>query len=242
MTLIQFTPIFIRYLLIMRTALLALLLVLAPSISYAREYGHYDLNRIRTISEGPSGKKYAIDKQYLDQVLHDLGFHARNYPPQFDNPEDQRRAVQDAIAVSGMLDAVIVGPKPDTDLLVRAGFLGMIGKNLNITGSAQKADSNFKRSLKAAPSDPLGNFLYGTFLAGEGKLKRAIPYLEKALASGESDAAYTLGMVYKTLGNSKKAIDNLEIYRKSSPYNEQTAATLIAEIENSEAKKKGNKK
>ena len=225
-----------------RTALLALLVFLVPSISYAKEYGYYDLNLIRTISETKSGKKYAIDKNYLDQVLHDLGFHARNYPPQFDNPQDQKRAAQDVMAVTGMLDVVVMEPKPDNDLFLRAGFLGIIGKNLNIPGSAARADANFKKLLAAAPSNPEGNYLYGIFLADEGKPKKAVPHLKKALAAGITEAAYTLGMVYKTLGNKQKAIDNLETFRKSSPYSAENVDKLIDEIRSGKTKKKRNSK
>ena len=141
-----------------------------------------------------------------------------------------------------MLNAVAQEPKPDTELFLRAGFLGIIGKNLNIPGSAAGADANFKKLLVSAPSNSEGNYLYGIFLAGEGKPKKAVPYLKKAVAAGVSDAAYTLGLVYMALGNKQKAIDSIEVFRKSSPYNAESADKLIDEIKNGKAIVKKSKK
>ena len=59
--------------------------------------------------------------------------------------------------------------------------------------------------------------MYGTFLAGVGKPKEALPYLEKALAVGVADAAYAIGMTYLTLGNAEQALKNLEDYKRRKP-------------------------
>lgn len=225
-----------------RIVILALSMLLASTCIYAREYGKYDLDRMRTIEETSSGKKYGMDEKYLDPMLHDLGFHARNSPPQFDTDEDRKRAVLDVRAMSGMFDAVLSGPEPDTELLVRAGFLNIIGRNLGIPGSAEKAKTYFNSLLKAAPSDPQGNYLYGTFLASEGKTKKALKYLEKALSVGVTDAAYTLGMAYLKLGNKKKALENLEIFRQRSPYHDESVAKLIEDIQSGNKEKMKSRK
>lgn len=215
----------------MRIVLLALSMLLASSFAYAKEYGNYDPKRILTISESPSGKKYGIDGKHLDQILNDLALHAKNYPAQFDTPQDRQRAVQDVKALSGMLDILVNGPSPNRELLVRAGFLNSIGHNLNIPGSAEKAASIFQRLLTAAPSDPRGNYMYGTFLAGAGKPKEALPYLEKALAVGVAEATYSLGMTYLALGDKQKALEYLEAYRQRNPTN-ANVAKLIDGIRN----------
>lgn len=215
----------------MRIILLTLSMLLASSFTYAKEYGNYDPKRMLTVSETPSGKRYGIDGKYLDQMLNDLALHAKNYPTQFDTPQDRQRAVQDVKALSGMLDILVNGPSPNIELLVRAGFLNSIGHNLDIPGSAKKAASIFQRLLTASPSDPRGNYMYGTFLAGAGKPKEALPYLEKALAVGVADAAYALGMTYLTLGDKQKALENLEAYKQRSP-NDGNVAKLIDGIRN----------
>lgn len=214
-----------------RIILLALSMLLASSFIYAKEYGNYDPKRMLTVSETPSGKKHGIDGKYLNQMLNDLALHAKNYPPQFDTPQDRQRAIQDVKVVSGMLDILVNGPSPKTEFLVPAGFLNSIGYNLDIPGSAEKATSIFQRLLTAAPSDPRGNYMYGTFLAGMGKPKEALPYLEKALAVGVTDAAYSLGMTYLTLGDKQKALDNLEAYRQRNP-NDGSVVRLIDGIRN----------
>ena len=201
----------------MRKFLFALSVLLIASVANAREYGNYDPKRLLTVSETPSGKKHGFDGAYLDQMLNDLSSHAKNYPPQFDSPQDQQRATQDVKALSGMLDILINVPTPSPELLVRAGSLNSIGHNLNIAGSAEKANAIFQRLLAATPSDPRGNYMYGTFLAGVGKAKDALPYLQKALAVGVTDAAYAIGMTYLTLGDKEQALKNLEDYKRRKP-------------------------
>lgn len=226
----------------LRIALFSLSMLLAPSITYAKEYGKYDLNEMRTITKTASGKKYDINKQVLDPMLHDLGLHARNFPPQFDTPQDQKRAVLDVKTMSKVFDALVSEPKPNTDILMRAGYLNMIGRNLGIPGSGEKADSNFKRLLKVKPSDPDGNYLYGTFLAGENKTKKALPYLEKATAAGVTEAAYTLGLAYLKLGNKQKALEHLEAFKKSNPYVDASFMKLLDDIRNDKIKSKNSPK
>lgn len=225
----------------MRTYLLALAIMFTFSMAYAKEYGNYDPKRMLTASETPSGKKYGIDLVYLDQMLGDLSFHAKNYPPQFDTPQDRQRAIRDVKTLSGMLDILIQGSAPHPDFLIRAGSLNSIGHNLDIAGSGEKTILIFQRLLAAAPNHPSGNFMYGTFLAGVGKSKEALPYLEKALSVGVNDAAYTIGMTYLSLGNKDKAVASLELYRRKNP-NDPNVGKLIDAIRNGkiEIKKKSS--
>jgi predicted Zn-dependent protease len=195
----------------------ALLVIFVASGVSAREYGNYDPKRLLTVSETPAGKKYGFDGAYLDKMLNDLSDHAKNYPPQFDTPQDKRRATQDVKALSGMLDVLINAPAPSLELLIRGGYVNSIGHNLDIPGAAEKADAIFRRLLAAAPSDPRGNYMYGTFLAGVGKPKEALPYLEKALAVGVVDAAYAIGMAYLALGDKEQALKSLEDYKQRKP-------------------------
>lgn len=213
----------------MRLLVLGLsLLIFFPS-AYAKEYGNYEPKKILKVSETSSGKKYGIDGQYLDQILGDLAFHAKNYPPRFDTPNDQQRAAQDVRVLSGMLDVLVSSPNAHPEILLRAGLLNSIGHNLNIPGSAEKTTSIFHKLLSASPSHPRGNLIYGTFLAGAAKPKEAIPYLERALSLGESDAAYALGMTYLSLEDTKKALKYLESYQQKNP-SDASASGLIEAI------------
>lgn len=125
-----------------------------------------------------------------------------------------------------MLDILVNGPNPNPEFLWRAGSLNSMAHNLDISGSAERASANFQKLLAIVPSDPRGNYMYGAFLAGTGKSKEALPYLEKALSAGVSDASYTFGMVYLTLGDKQKAIENLEVYQKRNPGDSNTTKRL----------------
>lgn len=201
----------------MKNYLFILVILLACPFVNAEEYGSYDLKRILTTSETAAGKQYAIDPVYLDQILDDLAAHAFNYPPKFDTPQAKQRAVQDAGALSKILDTLIDQPKPDTRILVRAGFLNSMGHNLDIVGAAQKTISIFEKLLAIVPTHPRGNYLYGHFLAGIGKPKAALPYLQKALTSGVDAAAYSIGMTYLVLGDKYNALKSLQDYKQRIP-------------------------
>ena len=84
--------------------------------------------------------------------------------------------------------------------------------------------------------------MYGTFLAGVGKPKEALPYLEKALAVGVVDAAYAIGMTYLSLGDKEQALKSLENYKQRKP-SDENVVKLIDAIRNGkiEIKSKGNR-
>lgn len=228
----QFSP-------IMHKFVLAFLVLLTTLGADAREYGAYDLKRLITVSETPSGRKYGFDGAYLDLILNDLAAHARNYPPQFDTPQDQQRAAQDALALAGMLDSLINVPSPHPELLIRAAHLNSMGHNLGVAGAGEKANLIFQRLLAILPSDARGNYMYGAFLSGVGKPKDALPYLEKALAIGVVDAAYAIGMTHLALGDKEKALKSLEDYKARRP-GDGNVDKLIEAIRNGKIEFKTN--
>ncbi|MDR1276022.1 MAG: hypothetical protein LBL72_06550 [Candidatus Accumulibacter sp.] len=201
----------------MHKLLFVLLAVLVTTHASARAYGNHDPKRLLTVSETPAGKKYGFDGAYLDQMLNDLSAHAKSYPPQFDTPEDKQRAIRDVRTLSGMLDILIKVPAPDPEFLFRAAYVNSMGHNLDIPGAADKADAIFLKLLAAKPSDPRGNFAYGAFLAGAGKSREALPYLEKALSAGVADAAYAIGMTHLALGEKERALKSFEDYKRRNP-------------------------
>ncbi len=201
----------------MRKLLLTIFVLLLATTASAKEYGSYDPKRLLMVSETPSGKQYNFDGAYLDLMLNDLSAHAKNYPPQFDTPQDKQRATQDVKTLSGMLDVLINVPTPNPELLVRAAHINSMGHNLDVAGAAEKANSIFQKLLTDFPSNPRGNYMYGTFLAGVGKPREALPYLEKALAIGVVDAAYAIGMVHLALGDKEQALKNLQDYKRRKP-------------------------
>lgn len=226
----------------MRQYLFTLSLLIICSSVYAKEYGNYDPKRILTVSETASGNEYGLDVGYLDRMINDLAVHTKNYPPQFDTPHDQQRAIRDVKMLSELLDILIKDPQsPDVEILIRAGLLGSMGHNLDIPGSAVKANTIFLRLLAVSPEHPRGNYMYGNFLGGAGKAKEAISYLEKALSFGISDAEYSLGMAYLFLGDKQKSLGYFETYMQHHP-DDVSVGKIIDAIRNGtiERKKSGS--
>ncbi|MBU0752444.1 MAG: hypothetical protein KJ787_05990 [Gammaproteobacteria bacterium] len=204
---------------------------LIPLPVLAAAYAAYDPQRLLTTTETPAGKKHGLDVAYLDRMLGALASHARNYPPQFDSPQDRQRAVQDVKVLAGMLDALLIGPTPHPELLLRAGLLNGMGHNLDIPGCADKAAAAFGRLLQADPAHARGNLYYGNFLAGSARPRQALPHLEMAAAAGLPEASYSLGMTWLSLGDRQKAIEHLTAYQQRSP-SDTAVGRLIEGIRN----------
>ena len=223
----------------MRIALVVFSLLSVLSFAEAKEYGNYNLKnslkRIITIPDISSGEHTSVHLDFLDQIITDLSLHARNYPPTFDTPGDKARAVEDVKTLTVFLDILVNGPNPHPELLLRAGLLNSIGHNLDIPGTAEEAKLLFQRLLATSPSDPRANYHYGTFLAGTTESREALPFLEKALEAGVRDAAYSIGMTYLILGDTQKALANLETYQHHRATDEPLAK-LIDDIRNGQFK------
>lgn len=194
----------------------ALLFSLLCTSLHAAEYGRHDLKRL-VQPKAPPATGATLDLAFLDKVLADLRQHAGNYPPHFDAPADAQRAQRDATALMGMLNAMFSTAALPSDMLLRLGVLGAVAHNLDAPGGAAFAQSYFEKLLKTKPDHAAGNYHYGTFLASTGRPKEALPYLLQAKAQGVTPALYGLGMSYLTLGDTAKALENLQAYQKAEP-------------------------
>ncbi|WP_243384108.1 tetratricopeptide repeat protein [Geothrix alkalitolerans] len=205
-----------------------LILCYPLAAAFGGSYGTYEPKRLLIPPESSPNKKASFDLKYLDQILIDLVDHARNYPTQFDSPQDKLRATEDVKVLSKLFDILLANPNTTPGLLRRGGLLHSIGHNLDIQGEAQKASDSFERLLKMVPDDPQGNFMYGVFLGGSGRSALAIPYLQKALSLGVTDANYSLGMSYLALGDKSKAISCFKQYKVTNPSDKSTDEILTA--------------
>lgn len=201
----------------MRTAFLFALYALPFNLAMAGSYGMYEPKLVIIPADTSANRRGGIDLRYLDQMLDDLGRHASNYPTQFDSLQDRLRAVNDVKALSKVFEILVAGPESTPGILRRAGFFYSIGHNLDIQGHAERAVACFQRLLAMEPADPQGNFMFGAFLGGAGKAKESIPFLEKAVAGGISDANYSLGMSHLALGNKEKALALFSKYKAITP-------------------------
>jgi tetratricopeptide (TPR) repeat protein len=217
-----------------RSITLLFLLFYIP-LSQAKEYKHHEPIEVFKLSESPSGKSVTIDMGTLDEIISDLSYHAKNYPPKFDSENDKDRASKDVKKLSNMLDILVKTKKADPSLIKRSATLNSIGHNLNIKGAAQKADRDYRNLLAKKPNDAAGNSMYGAFLAGSNQATKALPYLKKAIALGSTDAHYSLGMVYLSREDTEQALKNFESYKKGMP-NDKSVNKLIKAIKSGDIK------
>ncbi|MBF0284522.1 MAG: hypothetical protein HQL51_08700 [Magnetococcales bacterium] len=216
-------------------AILALLLTTV--IAQAEPFKPHDLSLLLEKKETPEGIKHSFNLKYMDQILHEISQFAGHYPPQFDSPSDHEKARKEVETMAKMMASLTNASKPDPNFLLRSGILHDIGHNLDIPGSAEKAEENFKKLLVQYPNDPKANYLFGKFLAGTAtKNKEAIPYLEKAIELGVTNAMYSLGMLYMVLQKREKAIELLESYLAKKP--DEKLAGLVKAMREGKVKSK----
>lgn len=199
------------------------------SVAQARPYGHYDFNKVASVTRSANGQHLAtINVVYLDQIVSDLYAHAGNYPPMFDSPEDRDRAELDVKLLSGILETVLKQPQPNLPLLLRSAEIDSVGHNLDVPNSGEKAVAAFTAYLKDSPDDGQATYLFGKFLSEADRVFEAIPLLEKAKSLGVPQATYTLGLTYLAAGYRQSALDNLEQYAKSAPEDTTVLKTIDA--------------
>lgn len=213
---------------LLSTSILISLSLMASWSVNAKEYGSYDLKKIVTSTDSPAGKKYGVDGKLIDQILLDLSTHAQDYPPKFDQFADRQRALKDARALGVLMEGLVDAPNTHPEVLIRAAHLYSIAHNLEIPGSADKAAAIYQRLMLMQGSDPRTNFLFGRFLSSAGKPEKGLPLLNKALAGGIDEAAYSLGLSYLALGDKAKALEYLEQYRQKSPDSARLAVVIDA--------------
>lgn len=213
----------------MRRILFSVALTLVAVLAQAKEYGHYDIRSIFSLSEAANGQhSVTFNLPSLDQILDDVGAHAEMYPPHFDSIDDRQRAERDVSGIASLLDPLAGNFSRNPELLLRLGYLHTLGHNLDLAGSDKKAIDAFTALLTLSPDDRRGNLRYGMFLAGTTKVADAIPYLEKAKSLGVLAADRPLGMAYIALGNNAKALENLESYSKRVPSDESAVKMIDA--------------
>jgi hypothetical protein len=215
---------------LVRLTVMAVLLLQSGAVAQAKEFGHYEIDKVVSLA-APATPAATVNVAYLDQILDDLGAHARTFPAHFDSVADRRRAERDVAALSSLLDPSSGNFAHSPEILLRLGLLYAMGHNLDIPDSADKAVTAFTALLDLTPYDPQANYQYGAFLAATTRTGSGIPYLERAKSGGVVDAEYWLGMSYLAVGDKAKAKANLESYAKRVP-KDQNAARMLDAIRN----------
>ncbi|MGL4668849.1 MAG: tetratricopeptide repeat protein, partial [Saezia sp.] len=120
------------------------------------------------------------------------------------------------------------GDSTDIVILRRYAILGVTAHNLDVEGAALKTDELYQRILRKAPDSLEDNHFYGLFLTYSGVSEKALPYLKKVLDAGVLRAQKDLGIAYLMMGDTKKALQNLQAYQKNFPDDEMIAGVIRA--------------
>ncbi len=213
---------------LMASLVVGLLAGLWTGSSLAKAYGNHDMRQL-LVSASTPGAGGSLNLTFLDGVLADLSAHAADYPPKFDSPADIQRARKDARILIGML-SIAFGAAPPDELLFRMALLGAFGHNLDVPDAAVFAQTHFLRLLSTDAEHAMGNYHYGVFLAGIGRPKESLPYLNKARDKGVIPALYSIGVAQMTLGDKTSALVALNEYQKRNP-TDQNVKMLVDAIQ-----------
>lgn len=198
--------------------------------SAASAYAEYDLSQV--LPKGASKTDAGLDLVFLDQVLNDLSTHALYYPPIFANEDEQARAVADVRLLIKVMQPITKRKVIPSSALLRLGLLHLLAWNLEIPNSQPLALKYLQAFLRGTPNDGYANYLLGVYYAGTAKQQQeSILPLNRAILSGYPQAYYTLALVYYSLGDKARTLENLRLYASHFP-NDTDTASLIQAIDN----------
>lgn len=159
-----------------------------------------------------------MDVTDIDKQISDLAAHAQHYPPRF--PDRRTREVAERVTrdLIDRLDNLAVLPNASYEVLLRAGKVNAIGRNLDLGSTATlKSSIYLKRAIDLKPKDGEANYWYGSALAEGGGFKEGLPYLNRALTAGYDEALLSMANVHLNLEKSDEAIRLIERYRAKFP-------------------------
>jgi tetratricopeptide (TPR) repeat protein len=166
-----------------------------------------------------------MSRSDVDRLLSEIAPHAQQLPLRFSSDSERIEEEKKLRRLLVFLDAATAQYPGEPELLLRAGIANSMGHNLDFPGCSDKAISAFEALLKLQPDSKSGNFYYGAFLAGTDTLRlKSIPYLEKAVSLGVSDAHYTEAFVYLSQQDKVHALAELSKYLSDNPADESAAA------------------
>jgi tetratricopeptide (TPR) repeat protein len=213
----------------MKKYIITLLLFVFPFASLASDW-KYDLSDALSKSENDEGIiQYSVNLEVIDYYIARIAEHAKEYPPRFKSEEEFNEVAEKLDKLIGVLAIVEENQQKNADFLLKSAFVQSMAHNINMKGAAKKAKEEFDKLLELEPDNIKGNYLYGMFLSGTQKYHfESIPYLEKAFALGETDAQYTLGLLYYQQGDKNKGLSYLREYAANKPEQERVKKVISA--------------
>jgi tetratricopeptide (TPR) repeat protein len=213
----------------MKKYIITLLLFTFPLTAISSDW-KYELSEALSKSENADGiTQYSVNMKVIDYYISRIAEHAKEYPPRFESQEEFNDVVNKLEKLIGVLAIIGENQQQNTDLLLRSASVHSMAHNINMRGAADKAKEEFEKLLKLEPDNVKGNYLYGLFLSGTQKYHfQSIPYLEKSFALGQTDAQYTLGLLYFQQGDKEKGLRYLREYAANNPEKERVKKVISA--------------
>lgn len=220
----------------MKKNLLSLSCLLATTL-YAAPYPRLDPNSL--INGSPENPPITVNIPALQNALGNLGEHAGEYPPQFDNDADRQQAINDLAPIAIVLDNMVEnsaasGNASEAHLasLLMSARLAWFGHNLDQPGYGEKAEANYQKLLQLSPANRKADIQdeYGRFLASVGKADAAVTQLRAAYKSGNRDSAVPLAMALLAQDKRNESVKVLKEYTRANP-NDAQAQELLSAIE-----------
>jgi tetratricopeptide (TPR) repeat protein len=166
----------------------------------------------------------------IEKTLQEIAPHAARFPPKFASKEERVAIEQRLGDLLVLLDGASQHYPDDPAMLFYQGFANSMGHNLDLPGCDQKASAAYEQLLKLQPDNKQANYYYGSFLAETALIPKSIPYLQKAIQLGVTDAHYTLAFVYLKQSDPQSALPEFKAYLAVHPENQQ-AEQMVAAIE-----------
>jgi tetratricopeptide (TPR) repeat protein len=171
-----------------------------------------------------------LDQASAEKFINELAPHARYYPPQFESPAQRELMLAQLREMLPSINAASDLDPEDPRLLFLKAYANSMGHNLDLSGCAQLAIRAYGELIALRPQFRQAYYYFGGFLAGTKFFADSIPYLQKAIQLGETDAHYTLALVYLMQKDAPAAVAQFKTYLLTNPDN-ALALKLVAAIE-----------
>ena len=168
----------------------------------------------------------AIDQAKVKEFIEWSAPHIRQYPPRFENEDQQKRITFSTLLVTGEIRKLDTTTIKDANLLTELGHIMAMGHNIDLP-TAERGKEIFEQAIVEEPANKRANYLFGMFLVSTSKYQNeSLKYLKKAAELGEKDAQYTVGLILCRQGEKEKGLMELEAYAKANPDNEHVKKVI----------------
>ncbi len=172
----------------------------------------------------------SFNQEGAEKFLNELAQHAHDYPPRFDSQAQRDQMRKQLRDVLPSINAASSRSPQDSKLMFMKAYANNMGHNLDLPGCAEVAVAAYTDLIVLQPKSGRAHFHLGGFLASTGQGADSIPYLLKAIELGETDAHFSLGLMYLMQGDKRFALEHLKTYLQTKP-DDVLAKKVVADLE-----------